>query len=262
MLTLSFLGEVTHDLVWTDFQSGLRATGIREGSDVLVGNGNGILGTSVNPASALEKFFDSEIDLVVTGERALARAVTRRLHELDHALLRPLNVPRGAPGKPSWKRETPAGAVLLLALCTGSWRQPLGDPFTCFETWLSTSNPAGCPVFVLFSGSDLNLKKAFFWRFSRHEVPVHVLGTGLGIAPREHVIHNRRLFIPDLGSCEAISAIEGLSPEHWIKENHEHLPISAVPPDEKLKLFGVKVRIDEKGLFHELNWCDHLIPAT
>jgi len=79
MLTLVFLGEILHDLGFQGLQVLRQFIGGVPDVDVVIGNGNGVLGGAGNPAPSVEKLFDSGIDVIMGGDRSLARPASRQL---------------------------------------------------------------------------------------------------------------------------------------------------------------------------------------
>ncbi|HQG28471.1 MAG TPA: YmdB family metallophosphoesterase, partial [Candidatus Ozemobacteraceae bacterium] len=114
MLSLLVLGVMTREIRASDLRS-LTSSACCEGDGqtAVICNASGLFGTGGRPAGHVERLFDSGIDVITLGAKSLARPAVREFLASDNParpIIRPLNLPPGAPGKGSVKLETPAGA--------------------------------------------------------------------------------------------------------------------------------------------------------
>lgn len=203
-----------------------------------------MVSAAANPAEALGMLFDSGIDAVSTGERALARPSSRQLFHGTPNLLRPLNLPPGTPGCGARLCGREGRRFWLISLSCSSDRKPLDDPFESLTDWFRQNEP-GTPVFITFSGMDLPLKKALFWKLADSSTPIHWIGSGLGLFSPEVYSRHGNIFISDTGTTESLGGIGGWAPETWWKHNQEHLPQTGIPPGNPLKMDGVRIHLDD-----------------
>lgn len=245
MLEILLLGPLLRDLpaeAWRGCLAVLRSRYPAAGP-VLV-NANGVLRDSGAVDGFLETLFESGVDVVTLGDQAVARTVSRRALERWPRLLRPLNLPAGAPGTGAVSIATPAGPLWFVSLFTGTDRFPVDDPFAVFGRFVRDRRPAAVVVDV--AGPDLGVKKALAWRWQGGEVPVHVVGTGLGVATDDLQVTGGRAFVSDLGLIGDPDLIDGRPPADWWSDRH-HLPRAAAdaPPPGYLRIDGVRLVTDD-----------------
>ncbi len=245
MPEILLLGPLQCDLpaeVWRGCLASLRARYPAAGP-VMV-NANGVLRDSGAIDGFLAVLFESGIDVVTLGDQAVARTAARRALDRWPRLLRPLNLPAGAPGMGGVSITTPAGPLWFVSLFTGTDRFPVDDPFAVFERFVRDRQPPAVVVDV--AGPDLGVKKALAWRWQGGTVPVHVVGTGLGAATDDLRVTGGRAFVSDLGLIGDPDLIDGCSPADWWSDRH-HLPRAAAeaPPPGYLRIDGVRLVTDQ-----------------
>ncbi|NLI75910.1 MAG: hypothetical protein GX442_05635 [Candidatus Riflebacteria bacterium] len=241
MPEILLLGPLQRDLpaeVWRGCLASLRSRFPAAGP-VLV-NANGLLRDSGAVDRFLEILFESGIDVVTLGDQAVARTAARRALDRWPRLLRPLNLPPGAPGTGAVSIPTPSGPLWFVSLFTGTDRFPVDDPFAAFERFVRDCQPPAVVVDV--AGPDLEVKKALSWRWQGGNVPVHVVGTGLGVATDDLRVTGGRAFVSDLGMIGDPDLIDGRSPADWWSDRH-HLPRPAAdaPPPGYLRIDGARL---------------------
>jgi len=249
MLSLLMLGVMTREIRASDLRS--LAASVCDGGDgrsVVICNASGLFGAGGRPASHFERLFDSGIDIVTLGAKSLARPAVREFLASDSSartVIRPLNLPPGAPGNGSVKLETAAGACWIVSLDTGDDRMPVEpawEALVSFERSLSDR----LPVVIDMHGPDLELKQALAWRASSLGRPIHVIGTGLGCIAGHPAVRNGRACVPDAGVAAEESAINGMSPDAWW-QHREHLHGGSSIPPERILIDAVRLRLDENG---------------
>lgn len=214
----------------------------------MICNASGLFGAGGRPASHFERLFDSGIDIVTLGAKSLARPAVREFLASDSSartVIRPLNLPPGAPGNGSVKLETAAGACWIVSLDTGDDRMPVEpawEALVSFERSLSDR----LPVVIDMHGPDLELKQALAWRASSLGRPIHVIGTGLGCIAGHPAVRNGRACVPDAGVAAEESAINGMSPDAWW-QHREHLHGGSSIPPERILIDAIRLRLDENG---------------
>ena len=247
MPSLLYLGEVLHELGRDSLKHLLRELGGESAkADLVVCNGNGILRTGDNMDAHLERLFESGIDVAVFGEHALSRAAARKLLSLDLPVIRPLNLPLGAPGH-GW-RHVKAGSmsIAIVSLFTGTDRILVDDPLDAMERFIvETREIEYDGMIVDFSGPNLNLKKYLAWKLSDRKPVVHCIGSGLGIPTDDLSITNGRLYITDIGMIGNESSIAGLTPDSWQRKIREHSFSESNLPSSPIRVDGVLLSFRE-----------------
>jgi len=246
MLSLLVLGVMSREIRASDLRSLL--TSIRDGRDtpeIVVCNATGLLGTGGRPAGHLERLFDSGIDVVTMGAKALSRPASREALDSSLPVLRPLNTPPGGPGKSSLKLEATSGACWLVSLDTGDDRSPVVPPWESFQSF-EADLPDRLPILIDMHGPDLALKQAFAWRASSLVRPVHLIGTGLGCVAGHAAVKSGRAFVPDVGIAAEESAVGGIAPDVWWQIREHRKGATALPP-ERVMIDAVRLHLDDAG---------------
>lgn len=246
MLSLLVLGGMTREIRASDLRS-LTASirGDSKTGEAVICDASGLFGAGGRPAGHFERLFDSGIDVVTIGAKSLARPALRQALDSAGPVLRPLNIPPGAPGKSSLKLETSSGACWIVSLDTGDDRlpvEPVWESLSSFESALADR----LPLLVDIHGRDLELKQALAWRAAALSRPVHLIGTGLGCIAGHAVVKNGRACVPDVGVAAEESAIGGVAPDVWW-QLREHLRGAGAMPPERVMIDAVRLRLDESG---------------
>lgn len=250
MLSLLVLGVMTREIRASDLRS-LTAS-VRDSGDAqeaVICNASGLFGAGGRPAGHFERLFDSGIDVITLGAKSLARPAVREFllqsGSSARPVLRPLNIPPGAPGTGFAKLETASGACWIVSLDTGDDRlpvEPAWESLASFERSLADR----LSMVVDIHGSDLELKQALAWRASSLGRPIHVIGTGLGCIAGHAVVRNGRACVPDAGIAAEESAIGGIAPDIWW-QRRDHLRGGSSLPPERVYIDAVRLRLDERG---------------
>lgn len=195
MLSLLVLGVMTREIRASDLRSltsSVCADG--DGQTAVICNASGLFGAGGRPASHFERLFDSGIDVITLGAKSLARPAVREFLASGgpvRPVIRPLNLPPGAPGMGSAKLETASGACWIVSLDTGDDRLPVEPAWETVASF-ERSLPDRLPVVIDMHGPDLELKQALAWRASAFDRPIHVIGTGLGCIAGHPAVRNGR----------------------------------------------------------------------
>ncbi|HNW35171.1 MAG TPA: YmdB family metallophosphoesterase [Candidatus Ozemobacteraceae bacterium] len=213
--------------------------------ETVVCNATGLLGAGGRLAGHLERLFDSGIDVVTMGAKALSRPASREALSSSLPVLRPINTPPGGPGRSSLKLEVASGACWLVSLDTGDDRLPVEPPWESFCSF-EAALPDRLPILIDMHGPDLAMKQAFAWRASSLGRPVHLIGTGLGCVAGHAAIKCGRACVPDVGIAAEESSAGGVAPDVWWQIREHRKGASALPP-ERVMIDAVRLHLDDAG---------------
>ena len=109
--------------------------------DLVIANGENSAGGFGITRAIAEEFFASGIDVITTGNHWADQKEILTYVEAEDRVLRPVNYPRGTPGKGANLYQTPAGSVLVINAMGRIFMDPLDDPFATVDREL-----AACPL--------------------------------------------------------------------------------------------------------------------
>ncbi|RCK78673.1 MAG: Ser/Thr protein phosphatase family protein [Candidatus Ozemobacter sibiricus] len=248
-IEILWLGSLLRDLPVEVWRSCLAAACQRHpGAGSLVVNGNLAVRDGPLAERCLATLFENGVDVVTLGDQAVARVSSRRALERWPRLIRPLNLPPAAPGQGAFAlKEYGSGeGVWIVSLMTGSERFPVDDPFDALEAFGRAHRPTA--VLVDISGPDLEVRKALAWRAAEYPWPVHVLGSGLGVATDDLGLADGRLTLTDVGIVGEEHLIGGLPPaQWWTLRRHLPTPPPASPGAGYLRVDGVHLILEPNG---------------
>ena len=140
-MNILFLGDVIgrpgRDVVATE----LPALRSRLKIDLVIANGENSAGGFGLTRVIAEEFFASGIDVITTGNHWADQKEILTYIDAEDRILRPLNYPKGTPGKGANLYQTPGGSVLVVNAMGRVFMDPLDDPFAAVDRELNA-----CPL--------------------------------------------------------------------------------------------------------------------
>ena len=245
MASILCLGDIRHELPALALDRLLQEID-RQAVDLVMLNGSGLAFGAGRVLPLFERLFEGGVDVVTVSEIAVYKPSVREALERFPRVLRPLNLPPGAPGRGCLTLERAGSRCHLVVLATPSDRRPLDDPEKTLSAWLAATSGSD-PVLVQITGDDLTWKQGLAWRFSNCGRAVHWLGTGLGLALSEILAVEGRIRAYDLGGIGADDNLEGLTPEAWWRRHRDRLPVETTPPATDLVIRGLRFDLDAQG---------------
>ena len=109
--------------------------------DLVIANGENSAGGFGLTRAIAEEFFACGIDVITTGNHWADQKEILTYIEAEDRVLRPVNYPKGTPGKGANLYQTPAGSVLVINAMGRVFMDALDDPFAAVEAELSA-----CPL--------------------------------------------------------------------------------------------------------------------
>jgi metallophosphoesterase (TIGR00282 family) len=140
-MNILFLGDIVgkpgRDVV-TDRLAALR-TQLK--LDLVIANGENAAGGFGITRTIAEELFASGVDVITTGNHWADQKEILNYIEAEDRILRPVNYPKGTPGKGANLYQTPAGSVLVINAMGRVFMDALDDPFAGVDSEL-----AACPL--------------------------------------------------------------------------------------------------------------------
>jgi hypothetical protein len=140
-MKLLFLGDVIgkpgRDVVGAELP-GLRN---RLKLDLVIANGENSAGGFGLTRAIAEEFFACGVDVITTGNHWADQKEILTYIEAEDRVLRPVNYPKGTPGKGANLYQTPAGSVLVINAMGRVFMDALDDPFAGVDRELNA-----CPL--------------------------------------------------------------------------------------------------------------------
>lgn len=131
--------------------------------DVMIVNGeNAAHGIGITP-DICKEFYALGVDVISTGNHVWDQREIIPYIDRDPKLLRPINYPKGAPGKGFYVHTTQAGQkVLVINAMARLFMDPMDDPFAAVNDLLNTYKLGGMvnAVFLDFHGEATSEKMA------------------------------------------------------------------------------------------------------
>ena len=109
--------------------------------DLVIANGENSAGGFGLTRLIAEEFFASGIDVITTGNHWADQKEILTYIDAEDRILRPLNYPKGTPGKGANLYQTPGGSVLVVNAMGRVFMDPLDDPFAAVDRELNA-----CPL--------------------------------------------------------------------------------------------------------------------
>ena len=140
-MNILFLGDIIGKPGRDVVTSELSALRNRLKLDLVIANGENSAGGFGLTRAIAEEFFACGIDVITTGNHWADQKEILTYIEAEDRVLRPVNYPKGTPGKGANLYQTPAGSVLVINAMGRVFMDALDDPFAALERELSA-----CPL--------------------------------------------------------------------------------------------------------------------
>jgi len=220
----------------------------RLGLDLVVVNGeNAAHGFGITE-KICQSFYDAGVDVITTGNHVWDQREIMNYIDGDPRLLRPLNYPKGTPGKGSVIVEAANGARVLVVHAMGRlFMDPLDDPFFGVDKALA-SHEVGKTVdaVVLDMHADITSEKMAMGHYCDGRVSA-VVGTHSHVPTADaQVLPGGTAYQTDMGMCGDYDSVIGMVKEMAIARFTSKLPTGRLAPAEGPgTLCGVFIETDD-----------------
>jgi metallophosphoesterase (TIGR00282 family) len=140
-MNILFLGDIVGKPGREVVTAELPALRNRLKTDLVIANGENSAGGFGLTRAIAEEFFASGIDVITTGNHWADQKEILTYIDAEDRILRPVNYPKGTPGKGANLYQTPGGSVLVVNAMGRVFMDPLDDPFAAVDRELNA-----CPL--------------------------------------------------------------------------------------------------------------------
>ena len=222
------------------------------GADLVIANGeNSAPGGVGVTADSAGRIFTAGADVITTGNHAFDTQGFEKLYENTRALIRPLNLGKGVPGRGSYIHDMGRCRVLVANIVGRSY---LGVPSTnYFDAMDELLESADTPVVIVdfhaeFTGEKVAFARCFDSRAS------FIFGTHTHVATADETIFpGGTAYMTDIGMTGSIESVIGVDIDRAVRRQRFAFPTRIIPAGGPSMLSGAVVEIDEKtGRAHSI----------
>ena len=249
-MRLLFLGDVVGRAGRKAVVEGLPVLIRRYNLDFVVVNGENAAGGFGITETIMQDFFDAGADVVTLGNHAFDQREALVFIERHDRLLRPVNYPKGTPGKGAGLFRAKNGADVLVMNAMGRvFMTELDCPFHAVDAAV-TACPlkSGADAIVLDFHAEVTSEKQAMGVFLDGRVSL-VVGTHTH-APTadERVLPGGTAFMSDAGMCGDYNSVLGMESEEPVNRFLTRIPRARFEPASGAgTLSGLAVEIDDKS---------------
>jgi len=219
--------------------------------DCVVVNGENAAGGYGINEQILQDFLECGADCVTLGNHAFDQRETLSFIGDQPRLIRPLNYPKGTPGRGATLIETKAGAHVLVINATGRlFMDALDDPFAaCADEIAACPLGEGCDALIVDFHAEASSEKQAFAQFVDGRVSL-VVGTHTHVPTADHqILPQGTAFMTDAGMTGDYDSVIGMEKEEPVRRFTKKVPGPRLEPAAgPATLCGVAVETNAKGL--------------
>jgi metallophosphoesterase (TIGR00282 family) len=219
--------------------------------DFVVVNGENAAGGFGITEAIADEFLAAGADCVTLGNHAFDQREALVFITRQPRLIRPVNYPRGTPGRGTNLFEAKNGARVLVVNILGRvFMDALDDPFAAIERELEACPlGAGCDAAVIDVHAEASSEKQAFAHFVDGRVSL-VVGTHTHVPTADYQILPRgTAYMTDAGMTGDYDSVIGMDKEEPVRRFTTKLPSTRFEPAVgAATLCGVAVELNEAGL--------------
>lgn len=211
--------------------------------DLVIANGeNSAHGAGLTAASARD-LFEAGVDVITGGNHIWQRREALTYLEQEPRIIRPLNYPRGAPGRGAITVQVNGVPVLVLNALGRLFMKPLDDPFQAIAGALAGANGMTKVIVVDFHAEATSEKRAMGF-FLDGKVSV-VVGTHTHVPTADaQILPRGTAYVTDLGMVGARHSVIGLDVPTAVAGFTTALPSFAQPAGGPVEVNAVLIDVD------------------
>jgi metallophosphoesterase (TIGR00282 family) len=217
---------------------------------VIVNGENAAGGFGINE-QILNDFLGNGVDCVTLGNHAFDQKEALSFITDQPRLIRPLNYPKGTPGRGASLIETKAGARILVVNALGRlFMDALDDPFALVADEIAAC-PLGeaCDAAVIDFHAETTSEKQAFAHFMDGRVSL-IVGSHTHVPTADHqILPQGTAYLTDAGMTGDYDSVIGMEKEEPVRRFTRKVPGGRLEPAAgPATLCGVAVETDAKGL--------------
>lgn len=218
--------------------------------DLVIVNGENAAGGFGLTRTIAEEFFGIGIDVISTGNHWADQKEILALIEQEDRIIRPVNYPRGTPGKGANLYQTPAGSVLVINVMGRVFMDPLDDPFAAVDAQLNAC-PLGeaADAVVVDIHAEASSEKMAMGHFCDGRASL-VVGTHTHVPTADaQILPGGTAFQLDAGACADYDSVIGMDKAEPLQRFTRKMPTQRyAPATGPATLCGVFIQTGANGL--------------
>ena len=196
------------------------------------------------------KLREAGADVVTLGNHAFDQREALVFIEREERMIRPLNWPRGCPGRGTAMVETTKGQRVLVINAMGRVmiEPQLNDPFPAVNAELETCKLGeGCDAILIDMHAEVTSEKMAMGHFADGRASL-VVGTHTHTPTADHhILNGGTAYMTDAGMCGDFDSVIGMDKAEPLQRFLRKLPIERMKPAEgEATICGVLVQTDDK----------------
>jgi metallophosphoesterase (TIGR00282 family) len=218
---------------------------LREGVDFVIANAeNSASGKGVSH-STFQELIRAGVDAMTGGNHTFAQREVYQIMERDERLLRPANLPPGAPGRGLGIFTTEGAArVAVLNLMGRAFMKPIDCPFRLGRA-LAEEALRSTPILIVDFHAEATSEKI---AMAAHldGLATAVIGTHTHVPTADARVTNRgTAAITDVGMTGPYASVIGIQTEIALKQLVTGMPVKHEVATEDVRVCGLLVELDE-----------------
>jgi metallophosphoesterase (TIGR00282 family) len=179
--------------------------------DLVIANGENAAGGFGLTRAIAEEFFALGIDVITTGNHWADQKEILTYIDGEDRILRPLNYPKGTPGRGANLYQTPGGSVLVINAMGRVFMDALDDPFAGVERELSACHLGeGADAIVVDIHAEATSEKMAMGHFCDGRASL-VVGSHSHVPTADaQILPNGTAFQVDAGACADYDSVIGM----------------------------------------------------
>ena len=179
--------------------------------DLVIANGENAAGGFGLTRAIAEEFFACGIDVITTGNHWADQKEILTYIDAEDRILRPLNYPKGTPGKGANLYQTPGGSVLVINAMGRVFMDPLDDPFAAVDRELNACPLGeGADAVVVDMHAEATSEKMAMGHFCDGRVSM-VVGSHQHVPTADaQILPHGTAFQADAGACADYDSVIGM----------------------------------------------------
>jgi 2',3'-cyclic-nucleotide 2'-phosphodiesterase len=247
-MRLLFLGDVVGRPGRQAVVDGLPGLRQRYALDFVIINGENAAGGFGITEAILQDLLDAGADAVTLGNHAFDQKEALVFIERHERLVRPMNYPKGTPGRGSTLLKAQSGAQVLVINAMGRIFMPeLDDPFRAIDAELTACRlKEGADAIIIDFHAEATSEKQALGYFVDGRATA-VIGTHTHVPTADvRVLPNGTAFISDVGMCGDYNSVLGMDIDEPINRFLTKIPRQRFEPARgKASLSGLAIDIDD-----------------
>jgi metallophosphoesterase (TIGR00282 family) len=219
--------------------------------DCVIANGENAAGGFGLTRAIADEFFGIGIDVITTGNHWADQREIYGVIEAEDRILRPVNYPKGTPGRGANLYSLPGGGSILVINVMGRvFMDALDDPFAAVERELSACPLGeGADAIIVDVHAEATSEKMAMGHFCDGRASL-VVGTHTHAPTADaQILPGGTAFQSDAGACADYDSVIGMDKQEPLRRFTTKMPGSRyAPATGPATLCAVFVQTDAKGL--------------